>query len=246
MKKIKSLLKEVIIIERSVPSFVLATFVVSVIAMNLLANKSVNTNLDWLALDCGIIFSWVTFLLMDIITKRFGPRCSMIISILALVINLFIALMFFLASLIPGTWGESYVDGLESIINGALDNTFKGTWYVLFGSSVAFLASAVVNSFLNYFIGKRLQNKDYKDFAIRSFISTMIGQFVDNLVFALIVSYHFFGWTIVQCLMCSLTGAVVELLCEVIFSPLGYKIAKKWEDENVGNLYLDYLKEKNK
>ena len=31
---------------------------VSVIVMNLLANKSIDTGTTWLALDCGIIFSW--------------------------------------------------------------------------------------------------------------------------------------------------------------------------------------------
>ena len=80
----------------------------------------------------------------------------------------------------------------------------------------------------------------YKAFAVRSFVSTGIGQFVDNLTFALIVSYHFFGWSAAQVLVCSLTGAAAELLCEVIFSPVGYKVCRQWEEENVGKQYLDY------
>ena len=45
---------------RSVPSLFLTLFAASVVIMNLLANKSINLPWDWLALDCGIIVSWVS------------------------------------------------------------------------------------------------------------------------------------------------------------------------------------------
>ncbi|MBO4217758.1 MAG: hypothetical protein J5940_07415, partial [Clostridia bacterium] len=80
MKRIRALFSEFIVLERSIPSAVAALFVVSVVAMNLLANKSVDTHTDWLALDCGIIFSWAVFLLMDTVTKRFGPRAADILA----------------------------------------------------------------------------------------------------------------------------------------------------------------------
>lgn len=63
-------------------------------------------------------------------------------------------LCIFIASIIPGMWGESFVEGSEDIINGALDHTFGGTWYVLLGSTTAFLVSAIVNNFLNFALGK--------------------------------------------------------------------------------------------
>jgi uncharacterized PurR-regulated membrane protein YhhQ (DUF165 family) len=104
------------------------------------------------------------------------------------------------------------------------------------------LAAAVCNSFINQTVAKHLKSNDYKAFAMRSFISTGIAQFVDNLTFALIVSYHFFGWSAAQVLVCSLTGAVAELLCEVVFSPVGYRVSRQWEAEHVGQQYLDYAK----
>ena len=67
----------------------------------------------------------------------------------------------------------------------------------------------------------------------------MIAQFVDNFVFALVVSHVFFGWSMLQVVTCSLTGCIMELLCEVIFSPIGYKVSKQWEDEHVGQTYLE-------
>ncbi|MDD6301864.1 MAG: VUT family protein [Bacillales bacterium] len=231
---------------RNVPSIIVALFIVSIIAMNLLANKSINLPFSWLALDAGILLSWLSFLTMDIITKHYGPKAATELAILGILINLGVALIFFIASAIPGLWGESFVEEGGNLINNALNNTFSGTWYVLLGSTTAFLASAIVNNLINYLIGKLFKKDNFFVFILRTYISTAIGQFIDNLVFAFIVSYFFFGWTIIQCLTCALTGAIVELLCEVIFSPLGYKIVQSWKKEGVGKEYLTLLtKEEN-
>lgn len=244
MNKVKSLFKEAVLLERSVPGVVSALFILSIVTMNLLANKSISLPFDWLALDCGFIFSWLVFLLMDMVTKHFGPRAAIILSVIALIVNLFMALMLLLGSLIPGVWGESYVEGSEQIINLALDHTFRGTWYVLLGSSIAFIVSSVVNNELNWLVGKWAKGKNgFGVFALRSYVSTFIAQFIDNLLFALIVSHNFFGWTMTQCVMCALTGAVAELLCEVIFSPIGYRIANLWRKKEVGIPYLTYIRE---
>jgi hypothetical protein len=46
---------------------------------------------------------------------------------------------------------------------------------------------------------------------------------------------------VLQCAACALTGAVAELIMEVIFSPIGYRITKKWRENNVGKQYLDLI-----
>ena len=217
---------------QSVPPLIAALLVLSVVGMNLLANKSIDTGLNWLALDCGILFSWLTFLSMDVVTHCYGPRAASVLSFAALGLNLFMALMFFLASRIPGVWGESFVEGSEKIINGALDNTFAGTWFIILGSSIAFLASALLNNYLNYGIGRLAKRKaGFGVFALRSYVSTFLAQFADNLIFALLVSRVFFGWTSLQCFTCALTGAVLELLFEVFFSPMGYRISRRIIDD---------------
>ena len=200
---------------------------VSVIGMNLLANKSVNTGLDWLALDCGILLSWLTFLTMDILTHCYGPHTATVASYLALLINLLMAAVLFVAGHVGGVWGESFVEGSEAIINQALDNTISGTWFVILGSSVAFAVSALANNFMNWGIGRFLgEDGRFATFAARSYVSTFSAQFVDNIVFALLVSRTFFGWTLLQCVTCAFTGAVLELLFEVFFSPVGYRISR--------------------
>ena len=240
--KLKKEWNEFITLTRSIPSIFVTLFIVSVVGMNLLANKSINMPVSWLALDAGILLSWVSFLTMDVITKHFGLKAANQLAVLGVVINLFVCLIFFIASIIPGDWGESYVEGSQDIINNALNNTFGGTWYVLLGSTTAFLVSALVNNAINFTIGKVVKKDNFTTFIFRTYVSTMIGQFVDNLTFALIVSLSFFGWSITQCFTCALTGAIVELLFEVIFSPFGYKITKNWAQDGVGEKYFNILK----
>ena len=224
---------------RSIPATVVTLFVVSVICMNLLANKTL-IQLDWIALDGGILISWLSFMCMDIITKHFGPKAANRISILAAGINLLTCLIFFVASIIPST-ADDYT---------AFNGIFGGTWFILLGSTIAFLASAVINNTMNWMIGKSFRkNPDGKlAYATRTYVSTFIGQFMDNLIFAVIVFMFFapifwdgFCWTFIQCVMCSLTGALAELVMEIVFSPIGYKITKKWQAELVGKEYFEFV-----
>ena len=218
---------------RAIPSVAVALFAVSVVCMNILANKTI-VQTEWLALDGGITVSWLSFLCMDIITKYFGPKASNITAILAAVINLLVCLIFFVVSIIPST-ADDYT---------ALDGILGGTWFILLGSTVAFIASALINNLMNWLIGKCFKkNPDGKlAFIVRSYVSTFIGQFADNIIFAPIL-WDGFHWTMLQCFTCALTGAVAELLMEVIFSPIGYKITKKWKEENVGKEYFEYLRQ---
>ena len=95
-ERIKKSWKEFKLLLRSIPATVVTLFVVSVICMNLLANKTL-IQLDWIALDGGILISWLSFMCMDIITKHFGPKAANRISILAAGINLLTCLIFFVA-----------------------------------------------------------------------------------------------------------------------------------------------------
>lgn len=239
INKIKIELLEYKILLRSIPATVVTLFVVSVISMNLLANKTL-LQLDWIALDGGILISWLSFMCMDIITMRFGSKASNSISILAAAINLLTCLIFFLASAIPSN-ANDYT---------AFDEIFGGTWFILMGSTIAFLSSAIINNGLNWIIGRGFKKNPYGKlaYATRTYVSTFIGQFFDNFIFSIIVFYicapifwDGFYWTVLQCAMCALTGAIAELFMEITFSPIGYRIIKRWQKESVGKEYLDYI-----
>ena len=242
MAWLKKEINETKVLLRCIPSIVVTLFVVSVICMNLLANKTL-LQVKWIALDGGILVSWLSFMCMDIITKHFGPKASNKISILAAIINLLTCFIFFIASIIPSN-ANDYTE-----LNGILG----GTWFILLGSTIAFLLSALINNFLNWMITKAFKNKNSKkSFMVASYVSTFVAQLLDNLIFSVIVFMIFaplywdgFNWTFIQCLMCAVTGATLELIMEVIFSPIGYKIVTKWNKENIGKEYLELIKKEN-
>ena len=232
--------EETQILLRCIPATTVSLFVVSVVCMNLLANKTLFQN-TYLALDGGFLISWLSFMCMDMITKYFGPKASNRIAILASVINLLTCAIFYIVSIIPSN-ADDYT---------ALDEIFGGTWFILLGSTIAFLVSAAINNFLNWTIGKAFRkNPDGKlAYATQTYVSTFVGQFFDNLIFSLIVFAGFapifwdgFHWTVLQCTTCALTGAVAELIMEILFSPIGFRLVTRWKQLKVGQEYLDYVK----
>lgn len=239
MKKLLTQAKDAM---RAIPGMVTAILILSVVSMNLLANKSV-FNLPWLASTAGIFVSWISFLCMDAVCKRFGAFTATILNTVAMLATLITAILYMLIVQIPGVWVASYSGATEEVstaINAGLDATFASAWYVVLGSAFAMFLGGVTNSIVNKFVGKKVDTKDtYKGFAIRSFLSTAAGQFVDNFVFALFVSFVFFGWTWKQVIVCSFMMMLLELVFEIVFSPIGYRLAKNWKKDKVGADYLE-------
>ena len=228
---LKKELQDYKVLLAKIPPLTLSIFVLSVVSMNLLANKEL-FHTSWIALDCGFALSWIPFLLMDCLCKVFGGKTAAKVSILSILINLVFFGIFKLISLTPGMWGEYYASGLNEV-NEALNHTIGGSSWIVLGSALAMLVSSIVNSVVNMAIGRRVGGEGYGHFAARSFISTAISQFVDNLTFALVVSVPLFGWNLKQVLMCSVSAATFELLMEFLFSGLGYRLAKKWTENPV-------------
>lgn len=237
LTKIKNELQDFNLLLKNIPAIILSLFTLSCVMMNLLANKTL-VQTDWIALDGGILISWLSFMCMDVITKHFGPKASTKISIFATIINVLVCGVFWIGSAIPST-ADDYT---------TFNTIFGGTWFILFGSTIAFISSAFINNFLNWGIGTTFKKKPDSKLAYftRTYVSTVVGQLCDNLIFSMIVFMGFapifwdgFHWTFVQCFMCALTGAIVELVFQIIFSPINYKISKAWKKDNVGEAYIN-------
>ena len=233
--RIRSRFLDTILLLRSIPSPVITLFSLSVVLMNLLANKTIYQR-GFFAVDGGIVVSWLAFLCMDIITKHFGPKAATTVSVFALAINLFVSVIFAAVAAIPTETDFS-----------SFNMIFGGVWFILLSSSVAFITSALVNNALNAAIGRlfRARPDGKAAFFTRSYVSTFLGQFVDNFVFAGLTFMLFapiywagFHWTLPQCVTCSLAGALLELLMEIIFSPIGYSVCRRWKKDGVGEAYF--------
>lgn len=237
-EKGKAILADYALLLKSIPWWITLMFVMSVVFMNLFANKVMFRVGNFLAADAGILLSWIPFLAMDMTVKRFGPKAATKMNILAVLINLVCVAIFAGVVTVPGDGGDY----------SAFNTTFGSSWFIVFGSTVALLVSGLVNNFSNFAIGKLFKkNPDGKlAYISRSYVSTFLGQFVDNVLFAVIV-FVIFGpmywpgfepFTAGYCLGVGVMGALTELLMEVVFSPIGYKVSKKWKEQGLGAEYL--------
>lgn len=230
---------------RSVPGLVTTLFVVSVVVMNFAAAKTVvMTNPSWLGVTGGVLLSWIPFLVMDIVVKTYGSKAATKMNILGLGVNLAVVGFMHLIT--------TFQVGGDPSTYAAFNATFSQTWQILLASSIAFLVSGIVNNVMNSAIGKLFKkNPDGRvAYVTRTYVSTAVGQFIDNFIFTGLAFLVFFqlsigtslGWTIWTVLGTAVFGAFLELLMEVIFSPFGYRICQKWRKEGVGKDYLEYCK----
>ena len=239
MSKVKGIIEDYKLLLRSIPGIITMFFCISIVLMNVLANKVI-LNLPFVAGDGGLVLSWIVFLCMDTVTKRYGAKAANRLNVVGLIVSLIFVGIFSLVSAIQIEVGCEHVD------YSAFNSVFGATWFVVLGSSIAFITSGVVNNLLNEAVGKLfVKNPDGKfAFYCRSYVSTFIGQCVDNFLFAFIVFVIFapiywgFSLTIFQCIGSAILGGITELLMEVIFSPIGYKISQSWKRDNVGAEYL--------
>lgn len=221
---------------KSIPLYTLVFFILVVIGMNVLAKYQL-ISLPYLALNAGIFISWAAFLILDIITKYFGAKAANILSMIAIIANLLVGGIFFL---------------LSKVLNNAnIDIFVFSNWSIMLASTIAFIISAITNNYANVFVGKKLglYSNSKKVFIIRSYVSTLVGQIVDNFIFVFLAFFLFpnipgalpVKWTIYQCIGASIFGAIIELLTEVITTPLGYKLLMHWHKINVGKEYFEKL-----
>lgn len=230
---------------RSVPSLALALITVATVLMNILANKSI-INLPWLIQDAGILMSWVGFLVGDLLVKAFGSKNAIRVNLTCLGISLFISGLLAIVAVVPGEWSPVFdptinPGDLGSNINAAVNSVMGNVWYVILGSAVASAVGLVINGLTQGLLIKKIETKHgdkYWGFFVASAASTMIGQIIDNMVFALLVSVKFFGWTWTQVMVCSLTGAIFELIIELVFSPLTYRISRNWKKNGIGTEWM--------
>lgn len=95
MRELRRKWEECKLLLRSIPSMTIAVFILSVVLMNLLACKELYRS-DYFCLNTGLALSWISFLCMDCICKRFGAGASVRVSLIAIGTNMFCAVLFWI------------------------------------------------------------------------------------------------------------------------------------------------------
>lgn len=235
---------------RSIPGLVTMLFIMATITMNLAANKIIWNGLvingtPLVSITGGIFLSWSIFLLMDVVTKTYGVKASIKLTVLGALVNSFAVIFLALIASLPAKYPYEGSSTVFDTLFGFASLAAPQPWQILLSSTVAYIISGIVNAIINGALGKLFRkDPDGKAaFYCRSYVSTIIGQFADNFIFAALafsVFAHFY--TLPTLIGISIVGALLELLCEIIFSPFGYKICVRWQNEGVGKDYLEYCK----
>lgn len=243
VKWLKNEIKTSRVLFRSIPGITLGLFLIATVIMNILASVAL-VNESWIALDAGILVSFIGFIFSDMIVKRFGAKAAVRTTVLGFIVNILIALLLTAVAFIAKATGEYYP---------LSDYASLTQWWIIGASAAAFLVSGILNAGLHHLILKPFKkNRDgLKAHAISAWGSTFVGQAVDNLIFGLIFTFPasligLWGMTPVTILGLAgfaISGGIVELLCQILFTPLGFRIAESWRKNDVGREYLDLIKE---
>mgnify|MGYP003319272739 CR=1 FL=1 len=227
MGKIKNYFIDYFKTLKSIHPAILIIFVLTIITMNILANFTIYQG-TYLAIDGGIIVTWLVASICDIVTITKGPRTTIRMSIFGIVISLLVSGIFAIINAIFR----------QNMDISQISPIFSGTWFIVISSVIAFGVSTSVNALLNYSIGLCFKNKRQNKitYCVRCYPSTLISQFLDNFIFSSLAYMVFaplfwngFAWSILQTLSCAATYAGIALLVEIIVTPVTYKIVKKIE-----------------
>ena len=208
----------------------MAIYSVFVVVQNLFEMKTLGTP-EFAFAGGGIILSWATFMIMDITTELFGKKETMKIYTFAGLINLFIVVLSQVVILIPGVYPEQNAAFAQIFSNGVRTalSSFAAFWF---------------GNFVNMQIMIKLKSKANSNskflLFIRAVVSTIFGQFVDNLLFATLafapigLSLFETSWTTI--LTTSSFGTFMETIIESCFVPfitipVTMKIKKTLETE---------------
>lgn len=243
---------------RCLPAIPFAILCVTMIAMNFLANKGV----DFYAMfgehvggfvskifsaDSAIIISWIGFLAGDMIVKIFGTKAAIKVNLTAIGVQLLAILMFTAGALIPGSYWNSTGDATATF-----NELFLVQFWPCLGGTLAFTLATMVDSIFSGFLLKKFKDRtSFKSYAVASYVSTALGQFLDNMLFGLFFSI-WQGWftqtntlsdILVHLIGFSAVGMIVELIGQAVLSPVGFKLTKSWRESGIGNEYIALVEE---
>jgi uncharacterized integral membrane protein (TIGR00697 family) len=170
-----------------------------------------------LAFDAGTLFFPVAYIFNDVLTEVYGYAKSRRVIWLGFGSLVFTFLMFFLIQRLPGeaSW-------MQSVGQDAFDKVFYG---ISFGGLVlASITAYLVGSFSNAILMAIMKHwTKGRLLWARTISSTIVGEFLDSLVFILIGSltkvfpYELF-WTLV------ITNYIFKVLVEILMTPLTYRV----------------------
>lgn len=195
--------------------YLTALFVSALLISNVITAKQVL--LPFNITQTGAVFIFpITYILSDVFSECYGYRWSRITCYLAFAMNLFMVIIF---SLVIVTPAPSYWQNQE-----AFQTVLGSTPRVLFASLLAYVAGDFANDRVFRKMKAKHQN-ELKGFGWRAILSSVVGEFVDSLIFLPIA---FIGQMPVKTLaVTAIMQVVIKTGYEAVILPVTTLVAKK-------------------
>jgi len=216
---------------------VTVSFAVILILSNFASSAKI---VDWgfslgkvrMAFDAGTVFFPFAYIFGDVLVEVYGYSRSRRVIWLGFGALVFSFLMFLLIRLLPGeaTWQQTVgQSAFDSILGGV---SFGG---IVLSSILGYLFGSFSNAVVMALM-KSLTKGKY--LWVRTISSTIIGEFVDSLIFVAIATLtgvfpRELFWSL------TLTNYIFKVLIEVIFTPATYKIVNKLKRAEGVDIYSD-------
>lgn len=189
-------------------------FVTALLLSNITVVKQVALPFN-IEVSGGFFVFPITYILSDIFSEVYGYKWSRITSYIAFALNVFMAMVFGLLILAPGTQYFTQQAALEAI----LGNTPR----ILIASLTAFVLGDLAND--KVFAKMKAKHKDHKGFTARAILSSAVGGVLDTCIFTVVA---FLGQLpIMSVLIISLSETLLKLVYEILIMPVTRFVLRK-------------------
>ena len=203
-------------------------YITLILISNILAGRLISVG--ELSLTGAVILFPFTYILGDIFTEIYGFNKNKKIIWLSFACNLLMVIAFSIIIVLP------YPKSFESA--GAYNIVLGTTPRTLVGSLVGFLIGNFLNSII---LSKMKVMTKGKYLALRTIMSTIVGEALDTLIFITIVFWKNIPEDVLISMI--INQAIVKILIETLFTPITYRIInaiKKIENKDVYDENIKY------
>ena len=177
---------------------------VAIVMKNILATKTFR--IGPVQAPTAYVFEPITFIAQDVETETKGYQSAKSMIILGFILNLIVALAGQIAIWLPNASGDLIQSAFEVVL-GNMPRIF-----------IASLTAYLIGGTLNSKIMDKLKKREDNSLFFRAIVSTIIGQFADNIIFTSLAFIGVMPYS--QILTMALSMTLLETLFEIIFYPL--------------------------
>lgn len=181
-----------------------ALYAGSIIAMNIMATKQFD--LWQFTVTTGILVSPIAFIIQDVVTEVFGYKEARRMISTGFIVMLGATLFYQLAIIIPPS---QYWEG-QAAFSSILGTTLR--------ISIASLSAYYIGSLTNAWVMDKLRKKYKEQLFFRLISSTIVGQVLDNLVFAVVAFTGILPGAAIASMV--IGGTLFETIYEIILYPV--------------------------